>query len=142
MSGSGVKFLYVPVSDLDAMRHFYTELVGLDEIYFAADEALAYDCDGLQFTMLFDPNPPAVPEGWATQPGWRGATVAAMSWSIELTEAGFRGAVSRSAEAGVIALHDVPQWVGYWSYPVKDPMGYTAEITWPDEDVHATNWVD
>lgn len=26
----------------------------------------------------------------------------------------------------------LPEWVGYWSFPVQDPMGNTVEISTPD----------
>ena len=140
MAGPGVRFLYIPAADLDAMRTFYTELLGLEEIYFGAGESLGYSCAGFQFTILHDPAAPTPPPGWATQPGWRGESVSAVSWSVELTEPAFRAAVDRLRQRGVDALHDLPVWVGYWSFPVRDPAGYTVEVTWPAEDAGSGGW--
>ncbi len=140
MSGPGVRFLYIPASDLAAMREFYSGLLGLDEIFFSEEEGLAYDCEGFQFTILPAAEAVVRPEGWATQPGWVGATTAMISWSIELSESAFRRAIRALRSAGVESLHDVPQWVGYWSFPVKDPMNNTVELSWPQESPEATAW--
>lgn len=140
MAEPGVRFLYVPASNLDAMRRFYTELLGLEEVWFAAAEGVAYDCAGLQFTILHDPEAAAA-EGWATQPGWTGDTVGAISWSVVLSEPAYRKAVAElSAEPGIRLLHQVPQWVGYWSFPVTDPMGNTVELSWPTAEPGSPRW--
>lgn len=127
---ASIRFLYVHCTDLDAMRHFYTTLVGLDEIYYSDSErTVAYNCDGLQFTIR-----EAAPESrsntsWAWQPGWEGGEDAATSWSVTTPPEDFSETVSRLRNAGVPAVHEAARWVGYWSFPVKDPMGTTVEIT-------------
>jgi catechol 2,3-dioxygenase-like lactoylglutathione lyase family enzyme len=142
--GLNLRFLYLPCRDLDGMRRFYGELVGLRETYYAAgpDGGLAYACDHLQLT--FFPAPDAEPNvaGWHRQPGWAGGTVPAASWSIVADdEAAFRAAVERLTEAGVPRYAERPRWVGYWSFPVQDPMGNTVEITLPVEgEVPSTRW--
>ncbi|MEO1060495.1 MAG: VOC family protein [Actinomycetota bacterium] len=137
----GVRHIYLSAEDLDAMRRFYGWLLALEEIYYSAEEQLlAFDCDGLQFTIYgADVEPTAA--GWATQPGWSGGTETTVSWSVELPEDDFRAAVDRLVSAGVVALHDEPLWVGYWSFPVRDPMGNTVEVTWPEpSDAETRIW--
>lgn len=127
----GVKFIYIPCADLAAMRVFYSTLIGLDEIYHSDEErSVAYRCESLQFSITEHPD--AMPDegDWAVQPGWRGGTAAAASWSVELDEPAFRSAVQRLIDAGVEARHAEPQWVSYWSFPVRDPMGNTVEVTY------------
>ena len=141
MTASGVRFLYVPAADLEAMRRFYTDILGLNESYYEPGGSLGYSSAGFQFTVLYDANAPPVRRGWATQPGWSGDTVGAVSWSVELTETEFTAAVDRLRNDSVEALHDVPVWVGYWSFPVKDPGGYTVEVTWPADDAEGREWV-
>ena len=132
MGGPGIKFLYVPCRELGAMRDFYGEMVGLHEIHHSAAEGLlAYDCAGFQFTIFESADARSVPGPYATQPGWEGGAAATVSWSVELDESGFRRAVSRLLSRGTACAHDEPQWVGYWSFPVRDPMGNTVEICWP-----------
>ena len=72
MASPGLRYLYVPATDLSAMREFYSGAVGLQEIYFSEDEGgLAYDCAGLQFTVYFSAvADPLQATGWAVQPGW------------------------------------------------------------------------
>jgi hypothetical protein len=96
------------------MRHFYTDLVGLNEMYHSTeDRTLAYDCQGLQFTILEAPATAAPIDGWARQPGWAGGTGAAISRSVVLTETTFGNAVRRLLDADATRRHDEPQWVNY-----------------------------
>ena len=133
MAVPGVKFVYLHCSDLAAMRRFYTELVGLDEIYHSDDDrTVAYDCDGLQFTITEHPEATAA-AGWARQPGWGGGATTAPSWSVSLTGDTFRPAIDRLIAAGVPSFDPEPVWREYWSFPVRDPMGNTVEITWSPE---------
>ena len=126
----GLKFIYVPARDLTSMQRFYGEFLGLTEIH-ADDDAVSYDCHGLQFTIYVAPNVADAPEEWATQPGWTGDTTPLISWSVELNQEAFVRAIHAIRLSTQRSLHDRPQWVGYWSFPVKDPMGNTVEITWP-----------
>ncbi len=138
----GVKFLYLSCSDLDAMRGFYTDLVGIDEMYFSAEERmLAYDCAGFQFTILESDQAVSVDEDWGRQPGWTGGTGTTTSWSVALTDDTYPDAIERLKKADVPALHDNPVWVHYWSFPVRDPMGNTVEVTLaPAETPTSTEW--
>jgi catechol 2,3-dioxygenase-like lactoylglutathione lyase family enzyme len=132
--GLSLRFLYLPCRDLEAMRRFYTDLVGLTETYHAPgpEGGLAYACDRLQLTFFAAPDAAPNAAGWHRQPGWAGGTVAGASWSIVADdEAAFRAAAARLTEAGVPRHAEHPRWVGYWSFPVRDPMGNTVELTLP-----------
>jgi catechol 2,3-dioxygenase-like lactoylglutathione lyase family enzyme len=129
-----LRFLYIFGNDVDAMRRFYSDVLGLKEIYYAsgADGGLAYDCDGLQFTIFPAQSILPTPTEWHKQPGWQGGTLPAASWSIvSESEDAFAATLNRLIEAQVPAFFDSPQWVGYWSFPIKDPMGNTVELTLP-----------
>lgn len=126
----GVKFIYLFCTDITAMRHFYSDLLGLDEAFYAEGEAVAYNCDDLQFTIFQRDDAPMAPDGWAWQPGWGAGSRPVMSWSVKLNEAGFRATLGRLRSASIPAFWSEPQWRGYWSYPVKDPMGNTVEVVW------------
>lgn len=137
MARMNLRFLYVFADDLDAMRTFYSDLIGLDEFFHAAgaDGGLGYRCDRLQFTILPDPDAVRADAAWHRQPGWEGGTLLTPSWSIESeSREAFAAAVDRLRAAGVPLLHDQPRWVGYWSFPVRDPMGNTVELTLPAPD--------
>lgn len=128
-----LRFLYLHCRDLDSVRHFYSELIGLEEVHFSPEEAVAYRCGQLQFTVLRTDQPlPAVTQ-WAMQPGWKGGTSSLPSWSVECSKPAFDRAVRRLQEAGVPSRHASPVWVGYWSFPVRDPMGWTVELSCPTD---------
>jgi hypothetical protein len=128
-----LRFLYIYCNDLMPVRHFYSELIGLEEMHFSAGEAVAYRCDQLQFTIFQADHPLPAVTGWASQPGWAGGTRLDPSWSVECSKAAFDGAVRRLSEAGAPAYREAPVWVGYWSFPIRDPMGYTVELTCPSD---------
>jgi catechol 2,3-dioxygenase-like lactoylglutathione lyase family enzyme len=139
----GVKFIYLFCNDLQKMRHFYTDLVGLKEIYYSEDPdgTVAYDCDGLQFTIMLDPKARNATQAWARQPGWEGGNQPSLSWSICLTENEYGKVIKKLQEEVVVAFYEQPQWQGYWSFPVKDPMGNTVEVVLaPDEEPENTVW--
>ena len=68
--------------------------------------------------------------------GLTGGTAPEVSWSFEFKEDSFRTAVDRCRAAGTRTFWDKPRWVGYWSFPVRDPMGNTVELTWPNDRGH------
>jgi hypothetical protein len=61
--------------------------------------------------------------------GEDGAIFALAYFGVELDPEAFRRAVRSLAAAGVTARFSEPQWVGYWSYPVRDPIGHTVEVS-------------
>lgn len=129
---ASVRFLYLYCNDLAVVRHFYTDLLQLEETFFAAGEALAYNCDHLQFTVFQTDQMLPIIKAWATQPGWEGGTQPSVSWSVEYGEEAFKLALTRLKKEAVASFHNNPKWVGYWSYPVRDPMGHTVELTCPN----------
>lgn len=144
MAHFNLRFLYIFCRDLEEMKHFYTELLQMEEFYYVpgADGGLAYRCDGLQFTIIPTQQPLEHTDEWHRQPGWPGGTIAQASWSIECdSHEAFAAAVGRVQRAGSPAFFHKPRWVGYWSFPVKDPMGNTVEITLPlDEEPADFSW--
>ena len=66
------------------------------------------------------------------QPGWPdGGNAAVISWSVEPDHDDFVDAIGGVRRLGGPILHPEPSWVGYWSFPTKDPMGNTVELTYP-----------
>ena len=137
----GVKFIYLFCNDLEAIRHFYTDLLHLHEIYFSDGQSVAYDCDGLQFTIMFDADVKPALAGWGWQPGWQAGRNSVVSWSVVLDEEAFKTAVTKLTLSGVESYYDKPQWKNYWSFPVKDPMGNTVEVVLPlDNQPEYSEW--
>ena len=127
-------FLYLHCSDLELARSFYSGVLGLTEIYFSAVEGtIGYHVGALQITVATHADAAHV-DGWAKQLGWEGGSTPMPSWGVEYAPSGFRRAVEAARDGGVEALHPEPLWVGYWSFPVRDPMGYTVEISTPERE--------
>lgn len=62
----GLRFLYLHTDDLSAARHFYSNLLGMDEFYFQEGDSVAYRCDALQFSIMLTKQPLPRPQGWLT----------------------------------------------------------------------------
>ncbi|MBB2894387.1 VOC family protein [Flexivirga oryzae] len=130
-------FSYEYSTDIAATRHFYGELVGLEQVWDTADDiAFVHDCVQLTFHRV---DSVEQPDDWAHQPGWADgqlpdapATRPVRSVSIALPPAAFRDAVARLRAAGVKTLRPEPFWVGYWSFVVQDPNRLTVELTDPN----------
>ena len=125
-------FLYLHTADLIEARAFYTDLLGLDEIFFSRDDGVVgYAVGSLQLTIASQ-SKVAGPQEWATQLGWSGGSGSQPSWGVELSPEMFHRTVTALVDAAAETRHPDPQWVGYWSFPVKDPMGNTVELSTPE----------
>lgn len=100
-------FTYMFTQDLAASKAFYADTLGLDLIW---DEA-----------------------AFSKQLGWQGGVLPKVSGSIAFDCGEFSEVVERLLVDDAIAFFDEPQWVGYWTFPVLDPMNQTIEITGTDE---------
>ena len=70
-----VRFLFNFCNDLKAVRRFYTDLIGLEEISFRTDEEwgwLVYKNEGFQFIWFRSDGDLPVLTEWAAQPGYEG----------------------------------------------------------------------
>lgn len=128
-------FLYTGSNNIAASRQFYSDLIGLEQIWDEADHIAYRIGGGIQFSISYD-STATISDEWTFQPGWAfGLSVeprprsARASWSIPLSTKAFTSTVARLQDAGMEALQSEPFWVGYWSYVVKDPMGQTVELT-------------
>jgi catechol 2,3-dioxygenase-like lactoylglutathione lyase family enzyme len=144
-----IAYIYQSCNDLPAMRHFYTDLLGMDEGSYQEGEQgwLVYDCGGLLFMIFPSTYELEQAGGWGMQPGWAGGSVEALSWSVEVPAERFAAVVAALQGEGVEAYFDKPQWFqdSYWGYPVKDPMGNTVEVfrnVSPEDRPETTEWPD
>lgn len=141
-----LSFIYNHCNDIEEMRRFYTDLIGLKEFAYHNDEQwgwLCYKTGGLE--LMFFRTEETIPkqEQWAVQPGWEGGTFEGTSWSIEVPEEEFASVVERLLSAEVRIFKDKPMWLQdcYWGFPVMDPMGNTVEVhTSPKEKPASTEW--
>lgn len=129
-------YLYVHTADLVASRRFYTETLGLPEIY-ADDGVVGYQVGSMQFSLA-EAAATSGPADWADQLGWDGGTGTTPSWSFEFDAAAFGPVIIRLRGSGAAMWTEEPRWVGYWSFPVRDPQGWTVEVTCRDETAWGT----
>jgi hypothetical protein len=133
VTSASIKWLYLHCHNLEAMRDFYVEQLGMQLGSYRNDEEWAWltcKCGELELVVTPTKEPLPQQEGWAEQPGWEGGRLANMSFSVEIPEADFAATVIRLKEAAVPAFATKPMWCmdSYWSFPVKDPSGNTVEV--------------
>lgn len=131
-------FIYLHCDEIKPARDFYTGVLGLSETFFSDEMAsVGYQVGDLQLSVTLH-RAAGRANGWASQLGWEGGTTAAASWGFELSPEDFRRAVENVGRRGVEAHNQQPAWVGYWSFPVRDPMGNTVELSTPGEEAWST----
>ncbi|MHC4930741.1 MAG: VOC family protein [Planctomycetota bacterium] len=141
-----IRFVYGICNDVAAMRAFYSDLLGMEELQFMDEEPfgfLVYQSEGFQlmfFRSMHGELP--VPEEWSWQPGDGAGDGAALSWSLLVPEEEFRELTGRVKESACPKQTDQPTWRqdSYWGWTVKDPMGNTVELyTVPAERPESTD---
>ena len=106
-------FLYLHCTDLELARRFYSDLLGLTEIYFSEEEgSIGYLVGTLQISISTHAASTPV-DGWAKQMGWEGGFTATPSWGIEMAPHEFRRSVQVARDTGIDVRNPEPRWVGY-----------------------------
>lgn len=126
-------FTYRFCNDLPSMKRFYRDVLDLPLIW-EDENSLGFKVGDHQITFELIKNLPTPEERWSIQPGWQGGTEARVGWSLECNPGDFQEIVRRATEIDARRYLDQPQWVGYWSFPLMDPMNATIEITCSEED--------
>lgn len=127
-SGTTVSTIFFWCNDVPQMRSFYSDLLGLKEI-FSGEEAISYDLNGAQ--MFFLKSPDLLPEvkEWAAQPGYEVGAALVPSFIVEVPHDRFDEMVTNLKEGGVDSFHPEPtEFQRNRQFWVKDPMGNTVEI--------------
>jgi catechol 2,3-dioxygenase-like lactoylglutathione lyase family enzyme len=144
-----VRYVYMFCNDILTIRHFYTDLLGMNEVAYDDKSGwLNYKCDGF-YMMFFKTEKDKIPveERWAylPGPGERPGDIDVISITVLIPEEDYKETVKRLLTAGVPLRSKVPEWMqyNYWGFIVKDPMGMTVEVTTvPKENPESTVWVD
>ena len=129
-----VRFLYSMCNDVNVMRAFYSDVLGMSELSFRDDENfgwLVYDTEGFQLMFFRWDTELPVEQRWAWQPGdFREDGAPLMSFSLEYPEDELHAVVKRVREAGATTATDDPTWrqMSYWGWTIKDPMGKAIEL--------------
>ena len=124
-------FTYIFCNDLAAMKAFYTDTLQLEQVW-EDERSLVYRIGDHQLSITLAEGLPTPPAEFSLQPGWRGGTAPRTSWSLECEKQEFDRLVAAAKDASVRSWSESPEWVGYWSFPLLDPMNNTVEITCPE----------
>ncbi len=141
-----IRFLFNVCNDIDAMRHFYTDILGMQEKAYMNEASfgwLNYQSDGFEFMFFRADKEIPVQTEWACQPAWEGGTVEVTSWGMMMPFEQFKVAYEKMRKEGVPLFKPEPEWRydNYWGLSVMDPMGNTIEIgSIPSEKPASPQW--
>ncbi len=120
-------------NDVNKMREFYSDVLGLTETYFLDDDKygwLTYDVNGLQLVFMRSSQPLPIEKVWARQPGWIEGTGEILSMVLQVSLDDFQSVVERARARDVKMFDQEPRGVPdqHLSHFLMDPMGSTIEL--------------
>lgn len=127
-----LKFTYRWCNDIESIKFFYSKIIGL-ELIWDTPTSIAYKIDEHQLSFNLDNNLETPEPIYAEQLGWCGGIGHMTSWSLECDADEFNEIVKRAKHANLPSFKMQPEWVGYWSFVLLDPMNETIEITTTDK---------
>ncbi|MBU9712313.1 VOC family protein [Evansella tamaricis] len=127
-------FTYIFCNDLERMKWFYTKILHLNLIW-DSKTSIAFKIGEHQLSIEFNENFNILSSKFSNQPGWEGGTEPRTGWSLECDKEDFIEIVNSAIMNEIPAYYNEPNWKGYWSFPILDPMNNTIEITCTAEDI-------
>lgn len=128
-----INVLYLYCNDINAIRHFYKDILGLGEHDFGMPKEFYCGKTSDGITMMWarskDGNLPKR-ESWVDLPGVECGKLEEVSWGIQIPSDLFPEIVSKFKTEDTESRFPNPIWAqdSYWAFPVRDPMGYTVEV--------------
>lgn len=122
-------------NDVDPIRHFYTDLLGLEETYYRNDEEhgwLTYKIGDTQLVFTRASSPLPVEAEWAKAPAYQGGTKELESWVMAVNKDNYQTIV-QGIKASDALIYDGELEREELLLMVKDPMGFTIEL-WLETD--------
>lgn len=128
-----INTLFYWCNDVGQMREFYSDVLGLTEVYFLNDDKhgwLTYDINGIQVVFIRASHPLPIESAWARQPGWAEGTREAHSMVLQLSLDGFQKVIERAKVKNMTFFDKEPRGNKdeNLSHFVMDPMGNTIEL--------------
>lgn len=149
MANARMNYVYIFCRDVDQMRAFYSEALGLAESNYRNEEEWGWVCykmNGFEFMIFRDDSGMKPNEEFSWLPGGSGGEALFPCWTV--TAAGedeFRKGLAVIREKGYRTRDEKPGWFqdSYWAIAVLDPMGNTIEFAWqPDVVPESKEWND
>lgn len=116
-------------NDVESLRHFYSEVLQLEETFYRNDEKygwLTYQVDSVQLVFMRASQPIATVSDWAKQPGYGGGSLEVDSLLLVVKDAAALETYVGRLKAANIPLNDNVD--ASRQCVVRDPMGWTVEI--------------
>ena len=128
-----IQTLYYYCNDVEPLRTFYIDLLGLEETFYRKDEEagwFTFVIDEVNVVFVRARTPLPVPAAFAGQAGFAGGVLEQHSWVLQVAIGDFDAVVARLQAAHVPALTDEPTepQPGHRQFVVRDPMGFTIEL--------------
>lgn len=121
-------FTYLFCNDLERMKWFYTDILHLNLIW-EDRESIAFKIGDHHLSIFHDDNFTPLSMKFSVHPGWEGGTEPRTSWSLECDKEDFKKIIHSVISNEIQKYNNEPEWNGYWSFPILDPMNNTIEIT-------------
>ncbi len=128
MSKIRVHTLFRWCNDVAALRHFYGEVLQLNETFYRNDDQhgwLTYQVDRMQLVFMRSSTPLPLSPDWAKQPGYAGGSAEVDSVLLVVDASAFQALVTRLKAANIPMNTQVD---ANYQCVVRDPMGWTVEI--------------
>ncbi|HEX9746597.1 MAG TPA: VOC family protein [bacterium] len=132
-SGARLDWLTIYCNDIDEMRHFYSDLLGLETGPGADEEGGGfqfYVCGDFVFMIMQADTELPVNEEFMHWLGFSETGNYNPGWSIQIPSEDFEAVVARLQDEGVKAADEEPmnQMDAFMQYIVLDPMGNSVEL--------------
>jgi len=120
-------------NDIDAIRRFYTELLGLEPTFSANDAErgyISYDFAGVQLLFLRATAQQPVPTGFAKHPGYAGGTAEQTLLVVDVGKRDMQQLYAKARAMQIEILGDgiIQNAQGQRQLVLRDPMGVTVEL--------------
>ena len=114
--------------DLEEMRYFYTDILGIKENSYQRNNYLDYNSNGL--TMMFFQADNITERIASSKRRYNNGHFELMCWTIKINKEMFIKAIENLSAYQNKGSKIIPQWQqeGFWSFSIKDPMGNTVFV--------------
>lgn len=123
--------LFYYCNNIEAMHHFYIELLDLEETYYDAKQGwLTFQIGDTGIVIIRGEQTRNTATEWAKQPGYRDGISEIHSWVLTLSPEEFSAAVSRlqTSDSALLTDSTISPQPGHKQFFVRDPMGRTIEL--------------